>query len=513
MAELREVVRRLKLGHTVRDIHRSTGVHRTIVREITALAAAQGWLLPEAELPEEARIAEARVERRDAKWLSHRLDEHRDRIEGWVSSGYSAVVIHRLIKDQVPCSRPTVVRYLRSRFPLTVEPVMRRATEPGKVMEVDFGYLGLTYDPATGRRRRTWVFSGRLRHSRLAWRERVFDEKGRSFFLCHINAFEYFGVVPERVVPDNTKAAVVKASFEDPIVNRAYRALAEHYGFLIDPCGPYLPRHKGGVESDIKYVKGNFLPVFREQQKERGRDVPYADELAEELQRWSEEVAESRLIKGVGRTPREIFETEERAAMHPLPARRWDPQSWGCPKVGADWRVQFERGFYSVPYRYIGAQVLVYGDSQKVRVYLEGAEIALHQRVQRPWGSSIKDEHAPAHKLQVLNTTREGLLHRAGQLGEPVGKMAQAILAERAVDGIRPVRALIRLAHHYGAQRLAAACNRALLYDTPYYRSVKEILAQGLDRLPLEQPVQSSVQLSFRFERGRGYFEPSTHTN
>ena len=111
-------------------------------------------------------------------------------------------------------------------------------------MEVDFGHLGLTWDVNTRSRRRTWVFSGRLRHSRRAYREVVFDQKQETFFACHMHAFEWFGGVAEKVTPDNLKAAVIVASFEDPLVNRAYRQLALHYGFLISPCLPRHPEHK-----------------------------------------------------------------------------------------------------------------------------------------------------------------------------------------------------------------------------------------------------------------------------
>jgi transposase len=80
---------------------------------------------------------------------------------------------------------------------------MRRIAKPGEVMEVDFGYLGITYDPDSGRNRKTYLFSGRLRFSRLAYREIVFDQTGRTFFLCHIHSFEYFCGVPAKTVPDN----------------------------------------------------------------------------------------------------------------------------------------------------------------------------------------------------------------------------------------------------------------------------------------------------------------------
>ena len=69
-------------------------------------------------------------------------------------------------------------------------------------MVVDFGHLGLTWDAATRSRRRTWVFSGRLRHCRRAYREVVFDQKQETFFACHMHAFEWFGGVPEKVTPD-----------------------------------------------------------------------------------------------------------------------------------------------------------------------------------------------------------------------------------------------------------------------------------------------------------------------
>ena len=188
------------------------------------------------------------------------------------------------------------------------------------------------------RGKRTWVFSGRLRHCRRAYREVVFDQKQETFFACHMHAFEWFGGVPEKVTPDNLKAAVIVASFEDPLVNRAYRELALHYGFLISPCLPRRPEHKGVVEGDIKYVKRNFLPLFREAEKERGRDTPDAGELAEELERWNRESCDQHVVQKVGRTPLELFESEEAQALRPLPMTRWDPVVCKELSVGPDWR-------------------------------------------------------------------------------------------------------------------------------------------------------------------------------
>ena len=198
MAEFRDIVRRLKSGHGLRDIHRSTGIHRTVVRQLRDLAEQRGWLEAEAPLPTELEIEEARrdVGRTTAPAaLSTRLSDHREDFKRWLDEGHSYVVMHELIRSQVPCSLSTVMRYVKREFPQPVDVVMRRETAPGKVMEVDFGYLGITYDPDSGKNRRTWVFSGRLRHSRRAFRERCFDQKQQTFFSCHIHAFEHFGGV------------------------------------------------------------------------------------------------------------------------------------------------------------------------------------------------------------------------------------------------------------------------------------------------------------------------------
>jgi hypothetical protein len=212
-------------------------------------------------------------------------------------------------------------------------------------MEVDYGYLGLYWDPQRNTQRKVWFFSGRLRHSRRVYREIAFDQSQSSFLVSHIHAFEFFGGVPQKVVPDNLKAAIVRASFENPLVNRAYRNLAQHYGFLISACPPGSPKLKGGVEGDVKYVKGNFLPLFKERQKQRGRTCGHVDELQEELERWNAEVCDTHTIQKVGRSPLEIFEQEELAALRPLPSSRWDPVIFKEASVGSRLAGAIPEGF------------------------------------------------------------------------------------------------------------------------------------------------------------------------
>ncbi len=103
------------------------------------------------------------------------------------------------------------------------------------------------------------MFVATFCYSRHQYAELVFDQKVITWIGLHRRAFEYFGGVPRRVVPDNLKAAVVKVLVHDAVLGEAYRQMALHYGFLISPTRPYTPRHKGKVENGVHYVQRNFM--------------------------------------------------------------------------------------------------------------------------------------------------------------------------------------------------------------------------------------------------------------
>lgn len=125
---------------------------------------------------------------------------------------------------------------------------------------MDFGYAGYMLDPASGQARRTWAFVMTLANSRHQYVEFVFDQQVGTWLECHRHAFEFFGGVPQRVVLDNLKTAIIRACWDDPQVQQSYRECAEHYGFLIAPNRPRTPEHKGKVEQGgVHYVKRNFL--------------------------------------------------------------------------------------------------------------------------------------------------------------------------------------------------------------------------------------------------------------
>jgi hypothetical protein len=117
MTEKREVIRRLRLGHSIRHINKSTGMHRTLIRRLKDLAQQHLWLESEEPVPDEATIKALLDPPASSSNAEHPLDPYRSDIAKWLTEEYSYVVIHQLLSPMVPVSESTVRRYCQKHFP------------------------------------------------------------------------------------------------------------------------------------------------------------------------------------------------------------------------------------------------------------------------------------------------------------------------------------------------------------------------------------------------------------
>jgi len=501
MPEIRNIIQRLRSGQSKRQIHKDLNVHRSIIRELHDLATSLQWLNPHLPMPSDEEIAMAWNTKKKTSTF-HPLDPYKEQIERWHLQGHSSVVIHRLLQDKCSCDIQAVRRYRKKQFPQRIEPVMVRSTVPGRDLDLDFGELGRFLDEKR-EIRKVWLFSLRLRHSRKTYREVVVDQKSHTFLMGHVHAFEYFNGVPSFCILDNLKTGVIKSTIDNDRINRSYQELAEHYGFIISPCLPRTPEHKGGVEADVKYVKRNFLPYFLEKQKEMGISVPTILCLIEALDKWTKEVDDVHIIQGVGRSPQVIFNSDEATALKQLPKHRWEPTSWAQCTVRRDWRIMLDSAYYSVPYQLISKQVEVCITSTFVRIFHENREVALHEKATNKWEYKRKTEHAPQAQEAVLQCSRGGLLTIAEGIGPFTHQLAEAILSHPTLDKLRPVRHLLRLVSKYPKERLEKACQRAFDCKLFSYNSVKTILERNLDLEPIDSSgTDKVIRLdSYRFCR------------
>jgi transposase len=247
VTEIREILRRLQLGERARRIARDLEVSRNTVAHYRQWAATHGLLA--GPLPEPAALAEllaAPSGERPAQEQSL-VEPFREQVLAWHAKDVEGQAIWQLLVEQhgFEGSYSSVKRFLRRVAPPTPRATLRLEVDPGEEAQVDFGFGGLYRDPESDRLRRAWAFVMTLSCSRHQYAELAFDQRLATWLRLHRAAFEFFGGVPRRVVLDNLRAAIVHAALYDPEVQRSYREFAEHYGFLIAPCRPRTPEHKG----------------------------------------------------------------------------------------------------------------------------------------------------------------------------------------------------------------------------------------------------------------------------
>lgn len=478
--DIREILYQLRAGESERAISRATGIHRKTIHQYHGWAKQAGLLT--GELPNNEALekrVEAEIGAYPAPLQVSSVEPYRSQVESLAAQGVDGTVIWRRLQERgYTGSLSSVYRFLNREKPgHGPDIVVRVEREPGEEAQVDFGYAGEMVDEASGKMRKSWAFVMTLAWSRHMYVEFVFDQRVETWLDLHRKALEYFGGIPKRIVLDNLKAAIARASQDDPQVQRAYRECAEHYGFIIAPCRPRTPQHKGKVERGVQYVKRSFLS---------GREGGSVAQANQEVKEWCLTVAGQRVHGTTKQVPLDQFEQTERAALQPLPVQAYDQAVWKTVKLHRDCHIVFDGAFYSAPFRLVGQTLLVRGGTRDVRIYTQGQQlVATHDRASQAGQRLTHPDHLPPEKLPGLLFNADVAQQTALGIGASTGQVVQTLLADPVLDRRDHVRRLLALRDSIGNERLEAACGRALHFGDPSLVTVKRILEKGLDRQPI----------------------------
>jgi transposase len=490
--DIRELIRQLQAGESARQIAKNMHLSRVTVGKYRTWAVTHELLngaLPTAE--ELAHLlAQDQVLQPVVSTVSS-VEPHRAVVIDLRQRGLEMMAVFQRLRDDHDYvgTYSSVRRFVQALEPAHPDATIRIERQAGEEVQVDFGYAGLMFD-ADGQARRAWAFVMTLAYSRHQYVEFVFDQSVATWLLCHQHAFEYFGGVPRKVVLDNLKSGIVKACFDEPQVQRAYRDCAEAYGFLIAPCRVREPQEKGKVESGVHYVARNFLA---------GRDPAALSANNVKVRAWIEQIAGVRDHGTTHWQPLVQFKAVEQATLLALPATPFEIATWKQAKLHRDCYVQFDRAYYSAPVRFVGQTLWVRGDAQTVRIFADYTLMATFPRATHPGQRQTNLDHLPIAKVDALTLTSERCQAQAAQIGVATQQVVQQLLDERPLDRLRTVRKVLRLAETYTPGRLEQACARALRFDTASYRSIKQILHKGLEvDAPSASPPPASALLFVR---------------
>ncbi|MGH3659802.1 MAG: hypothetical protein ACRDUA_24435, partial [Micromonosporaceae bacterium] len=202
--------------------------------------------------------------------------------------------------------------------------------EPAAECQVDFGRMGLLFDPAAGRRRVVWALIFTACYSRHGFVWLSFRQTTADVVAGCEAAWVFFGGVFRVVIPDNLRAVVVDADDVAPRLNQAFVEYAQSRGFVVDPARVGHPKDKARVERTVNYVRGSFFA---------GED--FADLAAQRrAEAWCRTTAGQRVHGTTQRRPAEVFSAVEAARLSPAPVMPYDLPVYAQPKVARDHHVE-----------------------------------------------------------------------------------------------------------------------------------------------------------------------------
>ena len=394
----------------------------------------------------------------------------REQIEQAVAAGLSAQRIYQdlVVERQFAGSYHSVqrrVQSLRAALPL---PFRRLEVEPGQEVQVDFGQGAWVID--NGKRKRPHLFRVVLSHSRKGYSEAVWRQTTESFIRCLENAFRDFGGVTRTVVIDNLRAAVSRADWFDPELNPKVVSFCEHYGTVILPCKPAMPRHKGKVESGVKYAQNNPL---------KGRQFESLGAQNRFLAEWERTVADTRIHGTTRQQVLKLFNEAERPKLQPLPAGLFPVFEEAPRTVHRDGYIEVQRAYYSVPPEYLGRHVWARWEARLVRIFNQRREqIALHTR-HEPGKFATDPAHIHDHKRVIIERGADWLLDRVRLLGKYSGTWAESLYQQRGAQSLRVLQGFLALAGKHPADQLERACQTALQYGAWRLRDIRELLTRA----------------------------------
>lgn len=501
MYQYRQVIHRMRQGQSDRAIAKTKLMGRLKCATVRSIAQTKGWL-GNGPLPEDAQLVELfEKPKRPNPTQASLTAPHEERIKKWIDRGIQATTIYQALVEQFGFtgSYSSVRRKVQKIRAKTPKASCVLDFAPGEAAQVDFGKGPTITDVFTGAVAKTWIFVMTLCFSRHMYAEIVTDQKVETWLACHRHAFEFFNGVTRKVIIDNPKCAITRACYRDPEVQRSYGESAEGYGFIISPCPPGDPKKKGRVESGVKYVKNNFVPL---------RKFRTLVDANSQLTNWVLKTAGNRKHGTTHQKPLTVFAETEKHFLKPLPDVPVQISSWTRVKVHGNCHVQFEKAYYSAPFQLVRLQLWLRATTTTVSLFKDLKLLVTHPRLKHPGERSTVDEHMPPEALAYKMQDPQWCLKQANRIGPDCLKVIRRLFAHKVLDNLRAAQGVISLGKKYGTARLEAACTRALHFDNVKYRTVKSILHQGLDQAVLEEhnnviPLSSVYAGNGRFIRVR----------
>ena len=504
MRQIRETLRlHLQAGLSYSEVGRALKISKSVAGKYVSMARAAGVDWDAAQTLSDVEL-EARLYRPAVPRASHQLAPDFAVVHQELKR---AGVTLMLLWEEYAANNPLAYKYTSfcikyREFALRQQRSMRQVHIAGEKLFVD--YAGGTVpiiDAATGEITQAQIFVATLGASNYTFACATPRQTTEDWIGAQVLALEFIGGVTRLIVPDQTRALIKTPDRYDPQPNRTYEEFAKHYGCAVLAARPAHPRDKPKVEGSVLLVQRWILARLRNRRFFSLAELNCAiRQLLLDLN--------NRPFKKLPGCRRSAFDSIDAPALKPLPAARFVISRWKAAKVNIDYHVEFEGHYYSVPHRLVGAEVELRITGRLLECFASNQRVAGHAVSAVRGGFTTTPEHMPASHRAHLQWTPAKLIAWGQRIGVSTAAVVTWQLEHRPhpEQGYRACLGLLALVRRYSAERLEAACTRAMAIRAPNLRSVTNILKCGLDRQPSLFAAADSPAIEHENVRGADYY-------
>lgn len=344
---------------------------------------------------------------------------------------------------------------------------------PGEKLLVDFAGDTVPYiDRETGEVIQVQVFVACLPYSDYTFIMAVPSQRSDDFLHALTCCLNHLGGSPKIIVPDNLKAAVIKADRYEPQLNRLMEDFANHYGIAVIPTRPVRPKDKAAVENEVKII---YRRVYA---KLRNHTFFSIDEINQAFAEKAREHNQTRQQQK-DYCREEKFLAEEKPLLIELPKEAFQVKYYANLKIAINNHVYLARDkrYYSAPYQYIGQQADIIYTRSLVRIYVRGECVATHERAVG-YGYSTEKEHMGSGHNFYQSRSPEFYIRRARKRSDTLAELFTAIFKGQGVPEIMYKRCdgLLALQRKTDPVIFERVCRYALENDILTLKSIKRVI-------------------------------------
>jgi len=509
MSQIKQMIRLHQQGYAIKAIARSLSISKNTVKSYL-YKIGEAKLNMTDLLALEDPVLEGLLHSGNPAYRDPRFEDLKERLPHLEKELKRVGVTRKLLWEEYKVSYPQGYGYSQFCYHFSQLSVSARSGtmvmqhEPADKLYIDFSGKKLHYiDIETGELINCEVFVACLPYSNYCYAKAVRSQTIPNFIGALNDCLWFLGGVPKALVPDNLKSAVTKSDRYEPDINRSMEDLANHYDTVVVPARAGKPRDKSAVENHVKIV---YTQVFARLRNRRFFDL---ESLNEAITSCVDKLNQTRM-QNRSYCRQERFISSEKHLLGKLPVDRFELKHYAELKVADNGHIYLgrDRHSYSVPYIHRRQKAQVVYTDRMVYIFVQGNQVAVHQRSQRANSYSTNPEHLESSHREYMDISPEKYRKKASGISPSFGQLITAIFEQKGrypEQLYRTCDGLFRLQGTYAGPLFDKACNIAVENRMFSSRSIGNMLASGLSGWT--EPEESEVPMPQHTNiRGAGYY-------